>query len=415
MFPRILNQFLRECEKMREELYVCARLHSLEVLSHSSLKAKAQAAKMAYLCFDSATAINGFLLQYFNVRREIGISWPSNDRLDESLLVNGKIDEDNLPKRVRGYQLKISQTLNHLQTFVENYPLIEPARTMLDRLALNLPNVDLSALSNFSLPEDILNSNAQQHPKKVFAGPRSVNIDQAFKPTFSLLRSPVPGFGDTLEEAVPYFWGLAIRESLAADLCALSIIEYDGLPPQFYLDMSKQCWDEMRHSQYFFDLAIKLFDELEKEVTPDHPLAINIREFRETGSGLPIPKEKNLYEAILNASLVERLILLHRDTETPGIKRLKEKIDSEICVKYPEIAESLEIILRDEITHSQFGNKWLEFLLPDIASRNAIIEQTELLRGVYLLSAFVHHGEESLGTLMMRFANGEIAPISSIH
>lgn len=222
-------------------------------------------------------------------------------------------------------------------------------------------------------------------------------------------------FGDTLEENVPYFWSLAIRESLAADLCALSIVEYDQMPLSFYRDMAKQSWDEMRHSTYFFDLALTLIPELVDQLDTDHPLHANLTRFLATREGLPIPRERNLYEAILNASLVERLVLLHRDTETPGILRIKEKINSEFCSSRPHIGAALEIVMRDEVTHSRFGNVWLKHLIPDARERQDAIATTELLRGVLLLSAFAHHGGGSLGQLLSRYSQGETAPPSPLH
>ena len=50
--------------------------------------------------------------------------------------------------------------------------------------------------------------------------------------------------GDLLEDIMPSFWSVAHSEMLAAELCALSIIEYDHLPLKFYLDLAKQSWDE---------------------------------------------------------------------------------------------------------------------------------------------------------------------------
>jgi hypothetical protein len=55
-------------------------------------------------------------------------------------------------------------------------------------------------------------------------------------------------FGESLRETIRYLWTVCVGETMAAELCALSSIEYDGLPPAFYRDMGKQAWDEMRHA-----------------------------------------------------------------------------------------------------------------------------------------------------------------------
>jgi hypothetical protein len=44
----------------------------------------------------------------------------------------------------------------------------------------------------------------------------------------------------------------AFRETLAAEVAALSILEYDGLPWPFYLDMARQVEDESRHALLAF-------------------------------------------------------------------------------------------------------------------------------------------------------------------
>jgi hypothetical protein len=60
------------------------------------------------------------------------------------------------------------------------------------------------------------------------------------------------------------------------------------------------------------------------------------------------------------------------------------------------------------------GKVWLEHLLPESDVRSEMIEETELLRGVRLLASFAHRGEDSLSTLMVRYASGETAPQSAI-
>src|SRR5262249_38979223 len=46
----------------------------------------------------------------------------------------------------------------------------------------------------------------------------------------------------------------AFRETLASEVVATSLYEYDGLPWQFYIDMCRQCEDEARHSLMTFKL-----------------------------------------------------------------------------------------------------------------------------------------------------------------
>jgi len=181
--------------------------------------------------------------------------------------------------------------------------------------------------------------------------------------------------------------------------------EYDGLPLAFYRDMAKQTWDEVRHAVYCLDTALMLLPQLEVELPYDHPTRAAVRRFRETGTGLPVPLERNLYEAIANASLVERLVLMHHDTETPGIRTLKEHIGSQFCQVHSDIADGLAIFRRDEISHSRIGNVWFHHLVPDLEKRNTIIANTRLLRGVLLLTSFAHHGGDGFGYLMESYSS----------
>ena len=108
---------------------------------------------------------------------------------------------------------------------------------------------------------------------------------------------------------------------------------------------------------------------------------------------------QGLYEAILNATLFERLVLMHLDTETPGVSGLKRKIESPLSNQFPEIRRGLAIVLRDEISHSRLGKHWLEYLAPDPTVRVQEIENTRLLRGVLLLTSRATHSGGKLSEL----------------
>src|SRR5205085_6798080 len=130
-----------------------------------------------------------------------------------------------------------------------------------------------------------------------------------------------PEFGESIEENIPYFWIMAARETLASQMCALSAVEYDGLPLAFYSDMAKQCWDEARHSLSFVLLAQKL-TEL-KQIGPERGGGQSEHE------GFPIPKEGNFYEAMLNADLAQRLVLMNQRTEAPAIPSITKRLGSD--------------------------------------------------------------------------------------
>lgn len=227
-------------------------------------------------------------------------------------------------------------------------------------------------------------------------GPRKTSFDPAFVPTYSVLDEPSPQFGDTLIETVPYFWTLALREANAADICALSAIEYDGLPPEFYRDFAKQSWDETRHSVMFFNLAVDLIPDLKKDVGTKYRFAQEIDQFLQFGKGLPVPREGGLYEAIWNSDLDERLVLMQIRTEGPAVEKCKRRQIQSLSNSYPAIRAAYQIDEIDETAHAAIGWRWLRHLCPTEESRREAIERTDLLRGFLLATSISAHGTETI-------------------
>jgi hypothetical protein len=230
-------------------------------------------------------------------------------------------------------------------------------------------------------------------------------LDSVYKPTFSVLKKELPKYGESLVEAAPYYWCLSARECMASDMCNLMLMEYDGMPIDFYYDMAKQAWDEIRHSVFFLEVAEKLIPKLILQLRECDPLYQCLKEYQLTKSGLPIPLEKNLYEAIWNATLFERLILMHHDTETPGIKRIKSRIESGFNQQYPFIVNGLEVVMREEITHARLGKRWIKYLVPHKDTLDEAIKQTRMLRGVLLLTSCAHHQKKNLTGLLSELCN----------
>jgi hypothetical protein len=225
------------------------------------------------------------------------------------------------------------------------------------------------------------------------------NLDPVYVPSSSLLSSVQPVFCDNKGEATPYFWYLAIKECLAAELCALNIAEYDGLPIAFYRDMAKQCFDETRHSHFFLETAIQWIREAAPESFPE-ALAPSIRRYLDTGTGLPIPREGNFFATIHAADVVERLILMNVKTETIAVRKLKERLLGRLCGSDPELKFATEIDLQDEISHVKIGSRWLRYLIPDETARSAKIEDTMLIRGVLMLNTVAAAASQPVGPLI---------------
>jgi hypothetical protein len=401
MHPRKVEELSGSLELLEEALERIARLSALALLGEKEFSAKLARAGEMVAYVGKAAELEHCLLRYFTVRPR-NVFWPEDAHPENiGITHKGTLNFVALSKEIAALKSAAARTTADIAGRVATNPLLEPEAILLSQIAKVLPE----ASGGYGLSCHASRPTSTHGVTKSLTGPHEVAIDPVFAPAYSLREKPVPAFGDSAAEAAPFFWSLAIRESMASDLCALSMAEYDGLPLAFYRDMAKQTWDEIRHAVYCLDTALMLLPELETELPYDHSTRAAVQRFRETGTGLPVPMERNLYEAIVNASLVERLVLLHHDTETPAIRTLKEKIGSQFCQDHPDISVGLAIFRRDEIAHSRLGNVWFNHLVPDVQKRNTIIANTRLLRGVLLLTSFAHHGDDSFGDLMENYSS----------
>ena len=64
----------------------------------------------------------------------------------------------------------------------------------------------------------------------------------------------------------------------------------------------------------------------------------------------------------------------------------------------------------DEISRSAIGKRWLQYLHPEESDVAEVVETTNLLRNVLILSAFAQWGSGGLKDLIFRFSGGELAP-----
>lgn len=360
------------------------RLHALAVVGARRFREKSAQAELAYHYLSRAYRMESFV-EVFLQEKPLPLAWGTLSPEERGVLSCGKLDEEALARLTTKLIHDIAAGLCLLRKSTEGHPLLCPVSLLIEELDV----LAVAAAEDAAFPVQEYTS-AKTSPEKVIGGPLKVPLDPAFRPAYSLAERNVPGFSNSPKQAAAHYWCTAVREANAADLCALCVIEYDGLPLAFYVDFVKQTWDEVRHAEFF--------------------LAVGKRLLRETGddstsSDLPIPRERGLYEAMLNATLSERLVLMHLDTETPGIKTFSSEIESELCRHRPEIAAGLSVIRRDEISHSRIGKRWLEFLLPDRSRREEEVENARLLRGFLLLTSFAVHGTESLGVLAERLAS----------
>lgn len=389
----MVDDFRRRLVAIRDALYRLGRQTALLSLIEPTWKSKAEQADRVVLLFEAASEVGEFLERYYGEMPFV-VRWPQDwDGADVGLVHQGTVERPETERAIRDLAGAVA-AMNGAVSATANHRLLGPERDLAERVGAILPSS-----SGHELPLDPEHWRSRlMAPTQVIRGPKAIGLDPAFQPIVSLVEELPPVFGDRLEDAVPYFWNLSVREATAADLCLLSLFEYDGFPLAFYRDMAKQAQDEARHALYFLEEARRMLPELKATLSAENPLAQHL----ESSELLPIPAEgRLLYEAIWNMDLVERLILMHHDTETPAIPKLAEWIDSDFCRRYPEVADAFRVIRRDEISHSQIGNLWLRRLLPDPDDRRAAFGRARLLRGFFLLTAVRHHSDESLETLAL--------------
>ncbi len=387
-------------------LVTLSRLHALRLLASASSQAKLAAAERVARYADLAVAVDQFAIRHYH-RKPQPVVWPAAVRPDVTgVLAAGRIDAQALRVSIRSMVGGLAGVLNDLESQVRRTLLAAPVRPLLALVRSGAPcRIGAHRRRNQTHVEPV----PVLRPRQVLVGPTHVHHDPILKPSYSLLEQREPQFGQSLAQVVPYLWTVSIRETLAAELCALSSIEYDGLPLAFHADMSKQAWDEMRHAVYYLDVALGLIPALIAKLGRKDPLRAILLSFRR-GQGLPIPLEGNLYEAMLNASLAERLILFQVQTEAPSAARKKRQMESALCHAYPELRVALEYDLRDEIAHARIGQTWLRYLLPSRADRWRAVEMTDRLRSVLILTSFAHHHEVPLPHLIDQCLSGALQP-----
>ncbi len=374
------------------------RLYFLRLLLEESLQQKLINSQKGFSFIDCSLKLESLLTKSFNQKKRT-FKWDDKIKnIIEDICKNNNIEILNsLESQL---EIKSNSIVQFLISKSENDFLLIPLNGILNDLRMLLEN---RPFENYvSTDIDTLGS---KNVERVIFGPPEIKLDKVFDPTYENLEYTLPENANTLEEIVPSCWSVAQGELRACELCALSIIEYDNLPLQFYWDFSKQSWDEARHSIIYLNLSLSFFEVLMKILDNSSPLYLIIKSFQEKKSGLPLPKDRNTYDAILNAELEERIILLNILTEAPAVGKLTQKIKKEICYHYPQIKRVLEFDKVDEMFHARIGNYWLKYLIPNLNKRKQKIEDAKLLKGFLLLTSIREYSNRKIEELAGEFIN----------
>jgi len=130
--------------------------------------------------------------------------------------------------------------------------------------------------------------------------------------------------------------GIFVGELQALEAAGRTIWDFPDAPWEFKMNMARQCWDEARHVQVFE----KLIDHVDGEVG----------EF---------PENTFLFETSCADDPVLRVTGVNRCLEGLACDAFRALIDYGRSVDDDIIAQAVDFVLADELTHVRFGSDWV--------------------------------------------------------
>ena len=197
-----------------------------------------------------------------------------------------------------------------------------------------------------------------------------------------------------LEQGLPPFPDLASRESmrdrvhgiLVGELQAMegagrTVYDFPDAPWEFTLDMARQVWDESRHVETYLALL-------------DH-LGGQVGEFAESTI---------LWRCACAEDAAARVAGVNRGLEGLACDVFNQLIHIAGKIGDPIIAQSVDYVLADEITHVRMGSRWLNELTRGDAERRRVLGGQGI--GIWLVPDPVRREEEEHCRLGEQFRRG---------
>ena len=397
-----VRRLVSALEAVRGALLTAGRLEGLALVGESTIAAKRARARRMGELIGAAVSLDDHLCLCHGAGDE-AVAWPLGaSPADAGPVRAGALDLARLDQCVAGWEARAALELRGAAVLAATTPLLETSARLIAAISATLGDRSLHAEPNrapFSPPK--------RGARRACSGPDRPGVDPIFRPSFSLLALGLdPTLTGLEHDRAPYYWGLALREIAASELCALCLVEYDGLPVAYYRDFAKQAADELRHGEFFLSVGLSLLPEFVAQAEPGHLLLADARAHLERGTGLPVPLEGGLSGVARDTSLEQRLVLMHLDTETPGVGAFHEQARSPWAQARPWIAEGIEATVHDEAAHARIGRRWLEHLAPDRDERAQVIEQARALRGFFIFGGLAGPNGVGLPELLQRISAG---------
>jgi uncharacterized ferritin-like protein (DUF455 family) len=143
--------------------------------------------------------------------------------------------------------------------------------------------------------------------------------------------------------------GVFVGELQALEAAGRTLWDFPDSPWEFQMNMARQCWDEARHIQIFE----KLIDHVDGEVG----------EF---------PESTFLFETSCHDDPVLRVTGVNRCLEGLACDVFRSLVDYGKSVGDDILAQAVDFVLADELTHVRFGSEWVKAFTagdPERASR----------------------------------------------
>jgi len=140
--------------------------------------------------------------------------------------------------------------------------------------------------------------------------------------------------------------GIFVGELQALEAAGRTLWDFPDSPWEFKMNMARQCWDEARHVQIFE----KLIDHVGGEVG----------EF---------PESTFLFETSCHDDPVLRVTGVNRCLEGLACDAFRSLIDYGRASGDEIIAQAVDFVLADELTHVRFGSEWVKKFTADDPER----------------------------------------------
>ena len=131
--------------------------------------------------------------------------------------------------------------------------------------------------------------------------------------------------------------GIFVGELQALEAAGRTLWDFPETPWEFKMNMARQCWDETRHVQIYE----KLIDHVGGEVG----------EF---------PESTFLFETSCHDDPVLRVTGVNRCLEGLACDVFRTLVDYGKTVGDDVIAQAVDFVLADELTHVRFGSEWVK-------------------------------------------------------